>query len=37
NGLFVFMLILIIILVGALSFFPALSLGPIAEYFSSIL
>lgn len=37
NGLFVFMLILIVILVGALSFFPALSLGPIAEYFSSIL
>lgn len=37
NGLFVFMLILIVIIVGALSFFPALSLGPIAEYFSSIL
>ena len=37
NGLFVFMLIIIVLLVGALSFFPALSLGPIAEYFSSIL
>ncbi|MDO4280267.1 MAG: potassium-transporting ATPase subunit KdpA [Peptococcaceae bacterium] len=36
NGLFVFMLILIVLIVGALSFFPALSLGPIAEYFQSI-
>ena len=37
NGLFIFMLILIVIIVGALSFFPALALGPIAEYFSSLL
>lgn len=37
NELFIFMLILIVIVVGALSFFPALALGPIAEYFSSLL
>lgn len=30
---FVFLLLLVIILVGALSFFPALSLGPLAEFF----
>ena len=34
NGpLFVFLLIFFVLLVGALSFFPALSLGPIAEFF----
>lgn len=33
NGMFVFLLIFVVLLVGALSFFPALSLGPIAEYF----
>lgn len=33
NGLFVFLLVFVVLLVGALSFFPALSLGPIAEYF----
>ncbi len=33
NAMFVFLLILIVILIGALSFFPALALGPIAEYF----
>lgn len=33
NGVFIFLLIFVVILVGALSFFPALSLGPIAEYF----
>lgn len=32
NAMFVFLLILIVLLVGALSFFPALSLGPIAEF-----
>lgn len=31
NAMFVFLLILIVLIVGALSFFPALSLGPIAE------
>ena len=36
NGLFIFMLIFVVLLVGALSFFPALSLGPIAEYFQMI-
>lgn len=36
NAMFVFLLILIVLLVGALSFFPALALGPIAEFFSSI-
>lgn len=34
NAMFVFLLILIVVLIGALSFFPALSLGPIAEHFS---
>ena len=33
NGTFVFLLIFIVLLVGALSFFPALALGPLAEYF----
>ena len=33
NAMFVFLLIFIILLIGALSFFPALALGPIAEYF----
>jgi potassium-transporting ATPase potassium-binding subunit len=33
NPLFIFWLIAIIIIVGALSFIPALSLGPIAEHF----
>lgn len=36
NGMFVFLLIFMVLLVGALSFFPALSLGPIAEYFEMI-
>lgn len=36
NGMFVFLLILIVLLVGALSFFPALALGPVAEFFGSI-
>ncbi|MEG1886886.1 MAG: potassium-transporting ATPase subunit KdpA [Oscillospiraceae bacterium] len=35
NGLFVFLLIFVVILIGALSFFPALALGPISEFFSS--
>ena len=30
--LFVFLLIVIVLLIGALSFFPALALGPIAEF-----
>lgn len=33
NAMFVFLLIFIVLLVGALSFFPALALGPIAEFF----
>ena len=32
NTMFVFLLILIVLIIGALSFFPALSLGPVAEY-----
>lgn len=36
NGLFVFLLIFVVLLIGALSFFPALSLGPIAEYFQML-
>ncbi|NNJ32001.1 potassium-transporting ATPase subunit KdpA [Lacrimispora defluvii] len=34
NGMFIFLLIFVILLIGALSFFPALALGPIAEYLS---
>jgi len=33
NGLFIFLLIFVILLIGALSFFPALALGPLAEFF----
>ena len=36
DGLFVFLLVFVVLLVGALSFFPALALGPIAEYFQMI-
>lgn len=36
NGMFVFLLIFIILLIGALSFFPALALGPLAEFFSML-
>ncbi len=33
DGMFIFLLIFVVLLVGALSFFPALALGPIAEFF----
>ena len=36
NALFIGLLIFVVILVGALSFFPALALGPIAEHFQMI-
>ena len=36
NGMFVFLLIFIVLLIGALSFFPALALGPIAEFFQML-
>lgn len=36
NAVFVALLIFIVLLIGALSFFPALALGPIAEYFQMI-
>ena len=32
NGMFVFLLIFVVLLIGALSFFQALALGPIAEH-----
>ena len=32
DAMFVFLLILIVLIIGALSFFPALALGPIAEF-----
>ncbi len=32
NAMFIFLLIFVIFLIGALSFFPALALGPIAEH-----
>jgi K+-transporting ATPase ATPase A chain len=35
NAQFIFILLFVILLIGALSFFPALALGPIAEYFQS--
>ena len=37
NGMFVFLLIFIVLLIGALSFFPALALGPLAEFFSNVM
>lgn len=36
NGMFVFLLIFVVLLIGALSFFPALALGPVAEFFQSM-
>ena len=36
NAMFVFLLIFIVLLIGALSFFPALALGPLAEFFGGI-
>lgn len=36
NVMFVFLLIFVVVLIGALSFFPALSLGPVAEHFQMI-
>ncbi|MEG0388387.1 MAG: potassium-transporting ATPase subunit KdpA [Niameybacter sp.] len=36
NGMFIGLLIFVVLLVGALSFFPALALGPIAEYFQML-
>ncbi len=36
GGLFVALLIGVVVLVGALTFFPALSLGPIAEHFEML-
>ena len=37
NGMFVFLLILIVLIIGALSFFPALALGPLAEFFTNVI
>ncbi|MEG2007146.1 MAG: potassium-transporting ATPase subunit KdpA [Raoultibacter sp.] len=37
NAVFVFLLILIVVLVGALTMFPALALGPIAEQLQMVL
>lgn len=37
NTMFVFLLIFVVLLVGALSFFPALALGPLAEFFGNTL
>jgi K+-transporting ATPase ATPase A chain len=35
GGLFVGLLVSVVIIVGALTFFPALSLGPIVEHFAA--
>lgn len=37
NGLFVFLLIFVVLLIGALSFFPVLALGPLAEFFQNMI
>lgn len=37
NAMFVFLLIFVVLLVGALSFFPSLALGPLAEFFGTTL
>ena len=34
NGTFISMLMIVILVVGALSFLPALALGPIADHFT---
>lgn len=36
NAMFIGLLIFVVLLIGALSFFPALALGPIAEFFQMI-
>lgn len=36
NAMFIFLLIFVVLLIGALSFFPALALGPIAEFFQML-
>lgn len=36
NGMFVGLLLLIIIIIGALSFLPSLALGPISDYFTTM-
>lgn len=36
NAMFVFLLLFVVLLVGALSFFPALALGPLAEFFGKM-
>lgn len=36
NGMFIALLILVVLLIGALSFFPAVALGPIAEHLQMI-
>ena len=36
DALFIGLLVFVVLLVGALSFFPALALGPIAEFFQMI-
>ncbi|MCQ1529479.1 potassium-transporting ATPase subunit KdpA [Lutispora saccharofermentans] len=36
NAMFVGLLISIILIIGALTFFPALALGPIADYFTTV-
>ncbi|WP_373484429.1 potassium-transporting ATPase subunit KdpA [Acetobacterium sp.] len=37
NALFIGLLIAIVLLIGALSFLPALALGPIADYFTAVI
>ena len=36
DAMFIGILIFVVLLIGALSFFPALALGPIAEFFEMI-
>ena len=37
NALFVFLLVLMVLLIGALTMFPALALGPVAEQLMMVL
>lgn len=36
NPMFIGLLIFVVLLIGALSFFPALALGPVAEFFQMV-
>jgi K+-transporting ATPase ATPase A chain len=37
GGLFLILLVAVVLIVGALTFFPAVSLGPVVEHFAALL